>query len=91
MRSHVSDWCFSFPRVRGDVPKNASLVLTTRPFSPRARGCSYAEFKGRQIPGCFPRVRGDVPLKATGATLRDLFSPRARGCSDQADHGEMGG
>ena len=78
MRSQVSDWCFSFPRIRGDVPfANAPHSRSAR-FSPHTRGCSRQNFVLPGPPVVFPAYAG---MFLCGKNTRPLVRgfPRIRG------------
>ena len=48
----------SFPRVCGDVPSPAAMVVWTPKFSPRMRGCSGRRASGRRPQAVFPAYAG---------------------------------
>ena len=78
MRSQVSDWCFSFPRIRGDVPfANAPHSRSAR-FSPHTRGCSGEHCVFAMVVQVFPAYAGMFRLAAADGVMTRRF-PRIRG------------
>ena len=74
-----------FPRVRGDVPKRATVTVNLPSVFPACAGMFLLQgLQGGQLVG-FPRVRGDVPLEQKLREDPRVFSPRARGCSPLTD------
>ena len=67
-----------FPRVRGDVPKRATVTVNLPSFSPRARGCSCGAILCRASTLVFPACAGMFP--ATMPLGREFSGfPRVRG------------
>ena len=78
MRSQVSDWCFSFPRIRGDVPfANAPHSRSAR-FSPHTRGCSGEHCVFAMVVQVFPAYAGMFRCRCRAPHPRSCF-PRIRG------------
>ena len=67
-----------FPRVRGDVPMNRWLLLSTRRFSPRARGCSSQMNSILNRLFVFPACAGMFPRRSHQPPYPSGF-PRVRG------------
>ena len=70
-----------FPRVRGDVPREAKNFQHGRFVFPACAGMFRAVARWAADCSGFPRVRGDVPNHGKEAIMKTRFSPRARGCS----------
>ena len=67
-----------FPRIRGDVPHLASLLVYRLVFSPHTRGCSHDLHTGGFLKLVFPAYAGmfrNTGLSATGSA----GFPRIRG------------
>ena len=77
----------SFPRVRGDVPPRPLLTACYRPFSPRARGCSY-EPEGPTVHiDVFPACAGMFLENVHGKAIFPRF-PRVRGDVPDVQRGQ---
>ena len=71
-------WGTRFPRVRGDGPSHARLIVTGRPISPRARGWTLLLDQPANHDGDFPACAGMDPLASKIRHSTPGF-PRVRG------------
>ena len=68
----------SFPRVCGDVPSPAAMVVWTPKFSPRMRGCSGRRASGRRPQAVFPAYAGMFRI-TPGTSSGSVSFPRVCG------------